>query len=61
MTTGVLESCPNPRTRPYWTQLDTWPIGPKYGGAAPWAEQVSVLNQRLRPTPIRYGHEVESV
>jgi hypothetical protein len=29
----------NPRTRPCWAPLDTRPIGPKLGDAAPWTEK----------------------
>jgi hypothetical protein len=42
---NVVGSFLNPRMRPYWAPLDTRPIGPKSGAAAPWTEKVLVINQ----------------
>jgi hypothetical protein len=39
MTRTWWRSSLNPRTRPYWAPLDTRPIGPKSGDAAPWIEK----------------------
>jgi hypothetical protein len=57
----VVGSSHNPRMCPYWAPLNTQPIGPKSGDATPWAEKISIVNQRLCPARSRYGHESRSI
>jgi hypothetical protein len=45
MTRMSWRSSLNPRTRPIWAPLDTQPIVPKSGDAAPWDEKIFVANQ----------------
>jgi hypothetical protein len=60
MTRTWWRSSLNPRTRPCWAPIDTRPIRPKSGDAAPWTEKVFVVNQRLRLPRRRYGMSPDS-
>jgi hypothetical protein len=61
MIKGVLGLCSNPRMCPYWAQLDTLPIRPKYDKTTPWQIMYASLFRCFPWNKMVFGHETRSI